>query len=305
MRDDKEIWPNFFIVGAPRAGTTSLYEYLKRVPGVFMPSLKEPHYFSYDSLIASDTETKNLYAKNNIQVVSDRSEYLKLYEPAKQDNSVKAIGDASTTYLFARDAPKRIHDIAPDARIIISLRDPIEAAFSQYLIQKWMGFETMEFYDALLRDYTRLRKGHNSFSGLIERGFYSYQLKRYFDVFDRGQVKIIIFEVFAQKPKETISEILDFLSVTAELLPDNIGRVYNASEYYYNKSRQLSTEAEQEHRSSLKDILKKFHKNTNVNSTKPKMPRMAKLFLKGIYRDDAVQVEDLLGRSLPWPLLQG
>ena len=80
MLNDKEIWPNFFIVGAPRAGTTSLYEYLRRIPGVFMPSVNEPHYFSYDSLIASDTQTKNLYAKNNVQIVSDKRDYLKLYE---------------------------------------------------------------------------------------------------------------------------------------------------------------------------------------------------------------------------------
>ena len=171
-----------------------------------------------------------------------------------------------------------------------------------------MGFETMEFYDALIRDFTRLRKGDISFSGLIERGFYSYQLKRYFNVFDKEHIRLIIFEDFAHKPKETICEILDFLGVTAEQLPDNIGTVYNASESYYDKNlhqQQLSTESKRERHYALKDMLKGFHKSTNVNNTKPKMPRMAVLFLKGIYHDDATHVQDLIGRSLPWPLLQG
>src|SRR5262249_11013082 len=109
-----EIWPNFFIVGAPRAGTTSLYIYLKQIPGIYMSPVKEPHYFNHEPGERS------------------RDEYLELFRAA--DTAV-AVGEASVGYLRHPDAPLRIRANVPHAKIIMSLRDPVEKVYSQYFEQ--------------------------------------------------------------------------------------------------------------------------------------------------------------------------
>ena len=108
-----ETWPNFFIVGAPKSGTTSLYEYLKQIPQVYMSPVKEPHYFS-----------KSIVPDNHfLKPIRDKKKYLNLFEGAKNEI---AIGEASPTYLADPEAPKLIHELVPNAHIIIILRDPIE-----------------------------------------------------------------------------------------------------------------------------------------------------------------------------------
>ena len=116
-----EKWPNFFIVGAPKAGTTSLYEYLKNIPGIYMPPIKETHYFS--RIIVPDTIS-------HFHPIRDKNEYLSLFENVTDE---KIIVDDSPSYLADPEAPKLIHEIVPHARILMSLRDPVERAFSGYL----------------------------------------------------------------------------------------------------------------------------------------------------------------------------
>src|SRR5882672_9220913 len=113
--------PNFFIVGAPKAGTTSLYYYLSHHPEVFMSPVKEPNFFSYD-----ETVKQNLYHKE--KGVGKFEEYRQLF--ASSNGHHKAIGEASVSYLFYPSVPQRIHELVPKAKIIISLRNPVERAYS-------------------------------------------------------------------------------------------------------------------------------------------------------------------------------
>ncbi|MGQ9662575.1 MAG: sulfotransferase domain-containing protein [Kiritimatiellia bacterium] len=105
--------PNFLIVGAPKAGTTSLFDYLGQHPEVYTPPVKEPCFFS--SGLPAFTH--------------DLAEYEALF--AGQTTQT-AIGEASTTYLYDPDAARRIHDLLPEARIIIMLRNPAERAYSEW-----------------------------------------------------------------------------------------------------------------------------------------------------------------------------
>ena len=130
------MWPNFFIVGAPRSGTTSLYEYLKEVPEVFMSPVKEPNFF-------------NLSVENDLflsKPIREKKKYLDLFKNVKDE---KAIGEASPTYLWDPKTPKLIHEIIPDAKIIISLRDPVERTFSHYLMYFRNGIMKDSFYNEL------------------------------------------------------------------------------------------------------------------------------------------------------------
>src|SRR5690348_11148544 len=101
-----EIWPNFFLVGAAKAGTTSIYAYLSEHPQIFFPTIKEPHFFTQ---VHPSPEQKFL-----IEAVSKRSAYLRLYARA---GSHRIIGDASPSYLWHPEVPRRIHEEVPAAKI--------------------------------------------------------------------------------------------------------------------------------------------------------------------------------------------
>jgi len=162
----KDIWPNFFIVGAPKAGTTSLYNYLRRAPGVYMSPRKEPRYFT----------TINPVGVTAMRPVRDRAEYLRLFQGAKDE---VAIGEASVTYLRDPETPKRIKEVVPGSRIIMLLRDPVERAFSDYLMHVREGWQTLSFQEVMRTDL------------YLGKGFYAQQVKRYLDIFGPQRVKII------------------------------------------------------------------------------------------------------------------
>ena len=129
-------WPNFYIVGAPKAGTTSMYEYLKNVPGIYMSAIKEPNYFSINTVPDNHPVLKP---------IRDKMKYLSLFDDVTNE---KIIGEASPDYLPDPDAPHLIHQVAPHAHIVIILRDPVERAFSDYLresaeLKRWLGLDQL------------------------------------------------------------------------------------------------------------------------------------------------------------------
>ena len=105
--------PNLFIVGAPKCGTTFLYHYLKQHPEIYFPDFKEPHFFGSD-----------LIRKNGAYDLS-LNNYKSLFNSDK-----KIIGEASTFYIFSKNAAKEIYDFNPDAKIIIMLRNLVDLAYS-------------------------------------------------------------------------------------------------------------------------------------------------------------------------------
>src|SRR5437667_3118215 len=166
------IWPNFFIVGAQNSGTTSLYGYLKQHPDVFMPALKEPHYFAQ---ITPSHEQRYLRT-----IVRDEAAYLRLFLKAK---GYPAIGEASPSYLWDANAPHRIRKAVPHAKIIILLRDPVERAYSHYLMDVREGRQDLPFLQALERDWNRSKKGWSVSQLYVELGLYAEQVRRYLEVF--------------------------------------------------------------------------------------------------------------------------
>lgn len=102
--------PDFFIVGAPKSGTTALYRYLSAHPAVFMPRMKEPHFFN--------TDLRSYY------YVRDREAYLRLFSEALPGH--RRLGEASVWYLYSREAARNIAAAAPDARLVVMLRQPVE-----------------------------------------------------------------------------------------------------------------------------------------------------------------------------------
>ena len=108
--------PNFFIIGAPKCGTTALSEYLREHPNIYMCTPKEPHYFDYDFEQYREVETLD--------------EYLGLFEAATTEHI--AIGEASACYLYSSVALEDIYQFAPQAKIIVMLRNPVDLAYSYH-----------------------------------------------------------------------------------------------------------------------------------------------------------------------------
>jgi hypothetical protein len=298
----EEILPNFFIVGARKCGTTSLYHYLKRIPGVYMSPVKELFYFAPHA-VQNDT----------FDVIRDKKEYLRLFENAR---GYIAVGEATPIYLWDPDSPKLIRQAVPNARIIILLRDPIERAYSQYLrVIKYSGMKA-SFYDELMRDYKSQEKLYGRSQLYVELGMYYEQVKRYFDTFGREQVKVIVFEEFIQHIEQTVNEVLAFLgvnyTVTAAIRghynPDSVPRS-PLSRLVFAFFRWLRARNVKFYKilALLPDSLVQSapEKILFKRTQKPKIDPKAVKFLQEIYYDDVLRLESLLGRSLPWHTVLG
>jgi hypothetical protein len=297
----EEIWPNFFIVGAQKAGTTSLYFYLKEIPQVYMSPLKELFYFAPHAVQTSV-----------VDVIRDKKEYLRLFENAR---GYIAVGEATPIYLWDPDAPKLIHQTVPDARIIISLRDPIERAYSNYLMKRKYSGMKSSFYDELMRDYKSQEKLFGRSQLYVEFGMYYEQVKRYFDIFGREQVKVIIFEEFVKHPEQSINEILAFLGVNYAVtaireqynpysVPRSALSVWIFSFFRWLRARNMKF---YKILTLLPDSLVESlpEKILFERKQKPKIEPKAVKFLQEIYHDDVIRLQSLLGRSLPWHTVLG
>ena len=202
--------PNFFIVGAPKCGTTSLHEYLQRHPDVFMPFYKEPHFFGSD-----------LQGSRFRQFRDQPERYLKLFRDARGE---KRIGESSPWYLASRCAAEEIYAYDPRAKIIIMLRNPVDMMYSMWSQFRYSGNEQIEtFEDALAAEPERrqgkcIRRAAHCISGLYYRDMarFSGQVQRYFDRFGSENVKVIIFDDFKTDTAATYRTVLNFLDIDSQ-----------------------------------------------------------------------------------------
>lgn len=212
--------PNFFVVGAVKAGTTSLHAYLRQHPEVFMSDFKEPHYFSC-------FEVRPEF-DNFMPVVRDSATYQRLFLGSEH---FRAIGDASPSYLYDSGSAARIKSAIPNAKIIISLRDPVQRAHSHYLMELRQGRETRSFSEALRADQAREEKGWGVSFQYIEQGLYADHVERYLDEFGQSKVLIILFEDLIRDTAAVMSQVAEFLEVDAASFPaSTFDKVHNPFE---------------------------------------------------------------------------
>jgi hypothetical protein len=214
----REIWPNFFLVGAAKAGTTSIYEYLSQHPEVFFPCIKEPHFFTQ----VRPSRQQRFF----IHAISDRAEYARLFERAY---GFTIIGDASPSYLWHPEVPGRIRAQVPEARIAIILRDPVERAYSHYLMDYREGVQSLSFYDALIDDMNRQERGWGISFLYFELGQYAEQVKRYLETFPPRQIQIIFFDDLRRNVRCVLNELTEFLQIdTAAIKNLDISKKHNS-----------------------------------------------------------------------------
>ena len=258
-----------------------------------MSSVKEPYYFA-----------RNLVQKDDpiLKPITDKEQYLALF---KRASNKKVIGEASVHYLADSDAPKLIHEVSPSAKILISLRDPVERQFSEYLMLYSRGLLKKSFREEIDNSIYLKEKYIESYLRL-NSGLYSENITNYIDIFGKENIKIIIFEEWRNNPKTTLENILKFLNINwkiKEFTPEifnkyegnKIPRGYITkyilqNEESINISKYLLPKKSREF---IKKILMK-------QEEKPKMNDVDRKFLQNYYHNDVEKLKKILKRELPW-----
>jgi hypothetical protein len=208
------VYPDFFIIGVGRGGTTSLEFYLTQHPNISRSSKKEIHYF--------DREFKrgdNWYKGHFI------TKFTKFYY-----NKIKKMPylscDATPTYIVHPDVIERIKKEFPNAKFLVTLRDPAKRAFSQYNRNIENHDENLSFLSALKNEKERAKRERAKYSenefynsrfwgviSYLENGHYSKLLKKWFSIFPKEQFHIVQTETFSKDPNLHINEIFKFLNL--------------------------------------------------------------------------------------------
>jgi hypothetical protein len=292
MAEARPLWPNLFLVGAAKSGTTSLYRELAAHPAIFMSPMKEPHFFSQ---IQPAPSWEDFFPH-----VSTEGKYLALFEGARGE---ELLGEASTSYLWDTRAAGRIKRTVPEARILIMLRDPVDRAYSHYWNDVREGFEKRSFLEALAEEQRRSEPGSWGASSLyIDCGRYADQVARYLDRFG-SRVLVTFLEDFVSDKAGTMAGIHSFLGVGPSAsgppvrgtnsisLPRNkLGGALLASG---RMRRVVRAAVPRRLRSRLRGALLE-------EASPPPMDPAAAALLAEIYRAEVEPLAELLGRSPPW-----
>lgn len=209
--------PNFLIIGAGKAGTSSLYDYLGQHPKVYVSPVKETNFFALDG---SPAKYKSPEADSRINSWSvwRVSDYRALFDNVQDET---AVGEASPLYLYSPIAAQQIHKSLPNVKLIAVLRNPVERAYSSYSHLRKNGREPITSFDkALEAEHERISQNWEWIWHYQSLGFYYTQLKRYFDNFDSSQIRVYLFDDFKSEPGFVIGDIFRFLGVDDDFLPN-------------------------------------------------------------------------------------
>jgi hypothetical protein len=284
--------PNFLIVGAAKCGTTSMHRYLSQHPDIFMPRWKEPSYFIGDPFKPLNRTTQALYYK--------------LFKGVKEE---RASGEASTAYLYDKEAPKLIEKALGKIKIIVMLRDPVHMSYSLYNHQVRKEGETIDsFEEALKAEEARLNNsffkqncyGWHANYYYYHRALYYDQVKRYLDTFGQNNLFIILFEDLIADPVGIAQKTFGFLSVDETFVP--ITRVHNPASEILNipkfwKDRSLLVKTA--FFVFSKAIFKKIpHLIRNISKKPPPLSSETAQKLRERFYDDICRLETLIGNDL-------
>jgi hypothetical protein len=197
--------PNFFIVGAPKCGTTALYEYLRHHPNIFMSEVKEPHFFA-----------KDLGSYPRIKTLED---YTELFTRSTDRHS--SVGEASVYYLRSAVALANIRAFNPEAKIIAMFRNPVDMVHSLHSQLLYWSEEVERDFEAAWRLQERRSRGLDlppgSRGGFLvqyhEVGRFGTQTERVLSVFPAEQVKLILYDDFTASPASVYTDVVEFLKI--------------------------------------------------------------------------------------------
>lgn len=250
FNNHRRLLPNFIIIGAQKAGTTSLYHYLSQHPQVFQSFEKEVHYFDGGLQANIDNYAKGL-------------NWYRANFPCKSYVGADGVvGEATPLYMFHPLVPERLAKVIPNVKIISILRNPTERAISHYFHEKKKGYEILPISAALKIEEDRISESLRTLNfnskefihfSYKSRGLYKEQLARYYSCFPNLNIHIIESSDFQENPNAVLKRVFEFLGIDAQfkvkdLQPQNVGQrsmqvpqdIYDfLDEYFYPHNQKL------------------------------------------------------------------
>jgi len=297
---------HFFILGAAKCGTSSLYHYLNQHSEIYLPDVKEPLFFEKEFNRGAE-----YYWNTNFS----------------SWNGEKMVGEARHRNLYLPYVPERIASTFPNARLLVVVRNPVDRAFSHYNHRRVRGLEKSTFEEAIQLDMERIERGEfihaedeirlyiqnlrpdgSSFhSTIIDSGYYAEQVKRYLKFFDRKQLLIVFLDDLKKDPKRCYFEILRFLDKRLSLIEidfsvrnKRVNRTYQKVHNYFSNHRNFSRIIKPLKTQRAKSIflnLTKYFDNGFLEG-KQSMRSETRLFLISHYLEHNKALERLTGRDL-------
>ena len=217
-------YPDFYVVGAGRAGTTSVSRYLSQHPGIFVPSSKSSSFFYARDLSGSPLAKKG--ASIPEWFVRDEVGYHGLYSPAPAGS---ICGDVSPVYLASTRVAGRIAAARPDAKILVLLRNPVDRVYSRYVGRRRDGLERIPTFEELVeREIDTDLVRDDAHASYLASGMIAHHLRTYFEAFPRENIQIHFYEEFAGDTPRVMASICRFLGVDDEFQFD-VRRIHNRS----------------------------------------------------------------------------
>lgn len=290
--------PDFLIIGAAKSGTTSLYYYLEQHPEIFMSANKEPSFFAYEGVNNPFHGPGD--ERRNAKLITNFADYVALFQNAAPHQKC---GEASVVYLYHPDAPRRIHEYSPQAKLIVLLRDPVDRAMSAYQHLRRDGYEKIErFDDALRAESDRIDRQWQYLWHYRQLGFYGVQVERYLNYFPREQILILKSSDLRIHRERLVSDIFSFVGVDATR-PIDTSHDYNISgrsrSAFLQSLIKRPSGAKRLYQSALpvswRRTIGKQIRTWNVAPEKPDAAQETLRDLRMMYTEDILHLQEITG----------
>lgn len=299
--------PNFLIIGVQKAGTTSVYHYLKQHPQIYMSPVKETNFLereweSVDPAIRAQVNQERI-RQGRRERIDTFEKYYNLFNGVTDEI---AIGEASPNYLFHYVSSSRlIQRYVPQAKLIAILRNPVERAYSDYLMHVREAINVKESLTEQIRRFPE----HQSFT--LKKGFYYEPLSHYFSTFDRHQIKVYLYDDLCRDPLAMMQSLYQFVGVDPTFTTDTSKREQVAQvpkSSWVNQMLRTRNPMRSAAASALKLMVpvetRQYWRDRliQINSAEkskaqPLSPDTRESLLS-IYRDDILTLQDLIQRDL-------
>lgn len=291
--------PTFLIIGATKGGTTSLYNYLNQHPQIFMSEEKEPHFFAFEN---KHPDFKGPGADEfNAKIFTNFKSYQHLFQ---ESTGTQARGEASAMYIYYSNSPHSIKKhLGEQPKLILILRNPVDRAYSSYLHLVRDGLEDSKtFRIALEQEKERKERNWLPLFFYKELGLYDKQLKHYYSIFNRENIKTFLFDDLITAPNNVYNEICSFINVDPSFTPD-FGKKYNVSGVPKNKTLHeiyLKFRYNKSFFKHIKPLVPDRLKNIIMKKNLQKIPMTIedRQHLTCYYKNSIIHLQDIIRRDL-------
>jgi hypothetical protein len=293
--------PTFIVIGAQKSATTSLYNWLRQHPQIYLSQQKELDFFSQDALYEKgfDYYCERWFANTG---------------------TAKAIGDVSPHYMLSSAVPQRLARHLPRAQLVAILRNPIDRALSHYLMMKKRGLESRPFKIAATE---LMQTGRGLISSVhtnyLVAGLYGKTLAEFLQYYPRASLRIMFYEELISEPVRHFASLLEYLGVDPSFIPRDLDKIYNRRAH---ASRFPAFEAWMMRRTLLKRAIKalvpaealsrflfwfdtEFNVRRNKDETDEAMEQTLRERLQDYFQEDVAALQVLCGRATPWSEFAG